>query len=154
MFDKNLVLISVGVLVREQMGKQKWFLIKQTEDGGWEMPKVAVRKGESSVRAILRVVGEKGGMNTRVLEEAGRFGGVTTINGETLPQKHIYYLMLLRAKSPEAIGFSQSAWFEYQAIAKKLDSKKEKQMFKQARDVYKKWKKEKPFRKKETPISF
>jgi ADP-ribose pyrophosphatase YjhB (NUDIX family) len=86
-------------IFRENRGTLKWFLVKHNGEEEWEIPKVLVRKGESSVRAVLRMMGEKGNMTTRVLEEAGRFGGITTVNGKKLPQRHIYYLMLERARS-------------------------------------------------------
>jgi len=105
MFNKNLVLISGACTFREVKGQNRWFLIKLPDLEEWEIPKVLVRKGESSVRAALRMMGEKGGMTTRVLEEAGRAGGVTTINGRTFPQRHIYYLMVAKSMAGEAIGF-------------------------------------------------
>ena len=153
MIDKSAILVSGGMMVREQSGKEKWFMIKQSEDSDWEWPTVVVKKGESSVRAILRVIEEKGGMTARVLEEAGRFGGVVTSGGETLPQRHLFYLILLKAKSPEAIGFSESAWFEFQTASKKTSSKREKQVFKQAKEAYKKWKKERAIRRKKAAES-
>src|SRR5512135_1631223 len=111
--DKNTILISGGVLLREQSGKIQWFTSKDQEGDGWELPKVVVRKGESSVRAILRIMGEKGGMTTKVLEEAGRIGGVKTVNNKTQTQKQIYYLMVLKSGSKDAIGFGEHMWLEY-----------------------------------------
>jgi len=134
MIDKNTVLISGACLFREVRGKRQWFLVKQTKAGEWEIPKVLTRKGESSVRAALRI-------SARVLEEAGRAGGATTINGKTLPQRHIYYLMLTKTTPVESIGFPESAWLDYSNAVKKLSSKREKQMLKSAREVLEKWKK-------------
>ncbi len=141
MIDKNTVLISGACLFREVRGKRQWFLVKQTKAGEWEIPKVLTRKGESSVRAALRMMGEKAGISARVLEEAGRAGGATTINGKTLPQRHIYYLMLTKTTPVESIGFPESAWLDYSNAVKKLSSKREKQMLKSAREVLEKWKK-------------
>ena len=122
--NKNLVLVAGACIFKEKKGVLKWFLVKQNDEDKWEIPKVLVRKGESSVRAVLRVMGEKGNMTTRVLEEAERFGGITTVNGKKLPQRHIYYLMLSRTSQGEAIGFSESAWFENSKATKILASKK------------------------------
>jgi hypothetical protein len=89
------------------------------------------------------MMGEKGGMTTKVLEEAGRAGGVTTINGKTLSQRYIYYLMLLRSDSNEAIGFEKYEWLDYAKATKALSSKREKAMLRQAKEVLKSWKKQK-----------
>jgi len=145
--DKNSILISVAVLFREQQGKVSWFVTKKSDDNTWELPKVIVRKGESSVRAIIRVMGEKGGMTTRVLEEAGRTNGVVTSDNKTIQQRFIYYLILLKAGSSEAVGFGEYAWLEYSKAFKKLTSKKEKTMLKSAKETPKIWKKEKKNRK-------
>lgn len=142
--DKNRILISSGTLFKEVRGKLRWFIVKTNEDNGWEFPKVTVRKAESSVRAILRLLGEKGGLSTKVLEETGRSGGVTTVGNKTLPQRHIYYLMILKGLTEEAMTFPEHAWLEYAKCARKLSSKREKQMLKKARNEYKKWKKEHP----------
>ncbi|OGM10541.1 hypothetical protein A2159_03490 [Candidatus Woesebacteria bacterium RBG_13_34_9] len=135
MLDKNTVLVAIACLYKEVKGKGRWFLIKQGEDGDWEFPKVLVRKGESSVRAILRLMAEKGTMTTKVLEEAGRAGGVATIGSKTLPQRNIYYLMVYKSGAKEAIGFSEYHWLEYSKAVKKLISKRDKQMLKAATKI-------------------
>ena len=130
--NKNLVLVAGACIFKEKNGVIKWFLVKQNGEDNWEIPKVPVRRGESSVRAVLRMMGEKGNMTTRVLEEAGRFGGITTVNGKKLPQRHIYYLMLEKSHSGEAIGFTDSVWCEYPKTIKTLSSKREKSVLKEA----------------------
>jgi len=130
--NKNIVLVAGACIFKENRGKIKWFLVKQSADEEWEIPKVLVRKGESSVRSVLRMMGEKGNMTTRVLEEAGRFGGITTLNGKRLPQRHIYYLMLEKSQSEEAIGFTDSNWFEYSKSLRLISSKREKSVLKAA----------------------
>jgi len=139
--DKNFVLVSGAVVFKVVRGKNRWFITKQGEDGEWELPKVVVRKGESSVRAALRMIGEKGLMSTKVLEEVGRAGGITTINGKTLPQRYLYYLMILQSASEEPIGFSDHLWAEYAKVVRKLSSKRERAMLRQARKTYRTWKK-------------
>jgi hypothetical protein len=145
---EKLVLVSGAIVFKKGRGKSRWLITKQAEDDEWEIPKVVVRKGESSVRASLRMMGEKGGMTTQVLEEAGRAGGVTTINGKTLPQRYLYYLMVLRAPSGEAIGFAAHKWLEYAKAVRKLSSKREQTMLRQARKEYRIWKKEMELQKK------
>lgn len=140
--DKNLILVSCAVVFKESRGKRYWFIIKQDEDDGWELPKVFVRKGEASVRAALRMMGEQGGMTTQVLEEAGRAGGVTTVNDKILPQRHLYYLMILRSSAAEVIGFDNYEWLEYAQAVRKISTKREKAMLRQARKELRRWKKQ------------
>lgn len=137
--DKNLILVSGAVVFKESRGRVCWFLIKQLDGSEWEFPKVVVRKGESSVRAVIRMMGEKGGMSTRVLEEVGRAGGIATVNHKTLPQRHLYYLMLLRSSAGEVVGFPYYEWLEYRKALKKISSRREKVVLKHAKDIYKKW---------------
>ena len=139
--DKNMVIVSSAVIFDNKGDKPKWFICKPESGGGWEFPNIVSRKTESSVRASIRMMGEKGGMSTKVIEEVGRAGGVTTVNGKTKPQRHIYYLHRLRSKSGEPVGFFESGWFEYGGAVKKLSSKRERTMLNDAREEYKNWKK-------------
>ncbi len=118
-------------------------MVKQMEgeDGKWEIPKVPVRRTESSPRAAIRMMAEKGGMDAKVLEEAGRAGGSTTINGKTVPQRHLYYLMIQTAAG-EVLGFKDYKWLEYAKAIRKLSSKREKMMMRQARRELRKWERE------------
>jgi len=106
-----------------------------------EIPKVIVRKGESSVRAAIRLTSEQGGMTTRVLEEAGRFSATTIINGKSVPQKFYYYLLLQKGGSSELIGFAEFKWLEYGEAVKRVPLKREKEMFRSGREVLKLWEK-------------
>lgn len=148
--DKNMVIISSVVLFKKIRGnKKKWFLTKNNEDESWEFPNTMVRKGESSARAALRMMGEKGGMSVQVLEEAGRAGGATTLKNKTYPLRNIYYLLRQKSEQGETIGFGESDWFTYANAIRKL-SKREQQMLRQAREVLKKWEKKQEERKKKT----
>jgi hypothetical protein len=146
--NKNLVLISIAIIYRDHRGKRQWLITKQEEDSDWELPRIAVRKGESSARASLRMSGEQLGLTTKVLEEAGRAGGVTTVNGKTLPQRQLYYLLRLRAETGEPIAFAEAKWFEYAMAVRKLSAKRDRQMIKAARAELKRWKKRKKEEKK------
>jgi ADP-ribose pyrophosphatase YjhB (NUDIX family) len=140
---KNNQLVTSGAIVfKEYRGKKLWFLTRQNEAGKWEIPKVTVRRGESSVRASLRMIGEMAGMNARILEEAGRTTGVSSVNGKSIPQKTYYYLLIYKAGG-EILGFHQFEWLEYGKAIRKLELKKEKDMLKNAKNVLKKWEKEK-----------
>ena len=139
----NLIRVSGAIVFKDQHGRRPFLLVKLGDEDKWEIPKVTARKGESSVRAAIRMMGELAGINARILEEAGRGGGTATINGRTIPQKLYYYLMVQRAAS-EVIGFEKYAWFDYERAYKMLSLKREKDMLRQAKYILKKWEKEKP----------
>lgn len=140
---KNIQQIVIGgaIVFRDNRGKRQYLLVKTKEEGDWEIPKVIVRKGESSVRSVIRLTGEQGGMTTRVLEEVGRTTGTTILNGKTMPQKYYYYLLLSKGGSSDLIGFSEFKWLEYGEAVKRVPLKREKDMFKLSREVLKQWEK-------------
>lgn len=129
------------MVFRDSRGKRQFLLVKQREEDGWEIPKVTVRKGESSVRAVIRMTSEQGGMTARVLEEAGRATTTTVINAKSIPQKFYYYLMLQKGGGNEMIGFSQFKWLQYGEAVEKAVLKRDKEMLKGGRDVLKEWEK-------------
>lgn len=141
MNNNKSVLVSGAVVFRDFNGKIEWLLVKESSENDWEIPKTIVRKGESSVRAAIRMLGQKGSMNGRVLEEAGRSGGVSTINGKTVPRRFIYYIMFTRSQAQEAIGYADVTWLEYKNAFKKLPTKKEQGILKDSYEYYKVWKK-------------
>lgn len=140
---KNNQQMSIGgaIVFRDNRGKRQFLLVKTKDDGDWEIPKVIVRKGESSVRSVIRLTSEQGGMTTRVLEEAGRFTATTILNGKSVPQKYYYYLLLQKGGSSELIGFAGFKWLEYTEAVKVVPLKREKDMFKLGREVLKLWEK-------------
>jgi len=141
MKKNNQITVSGAIVFKEYRRKKLFMVVKQSEEGKWEIPKVTVRRGESSVRASLRMIGEMAGMNARVLEEAGRTTAVVTINGKSVPQKTYYYLLIHKAGG-EILGFQDFVWLEYGKAVKKLELKREKEMLRSAKDVLKKWEKE------------
>lgn len=146
---QNQILISGAVVFRENRGKKQFFLVKQAGNPEWEIPKVTVRRGESSVRAVLRMTGEQGGMNTKVLEEAGRSSGTVLVNEKPVSQKFYYYLLVLRAAG-EILGFENYQWAEYTKALREISSKKEKEILRSAKEVLLKWEKEHSKRKANT----
>jgi hypothetical protein len=137
--DKDKVVIGSAITYKEGKSKNKWFIVKNDDEEGWILPKMVKRKAESSVRAAIRMMGEKGGMSIKVLEEAGRAGGVRTINGKTRPQRVLYYTAILKNSSGEPVGFEESGWFDYATAVRKLSSKRERAMIKVARKIIKGW---------------
>jgi 8-oxo-dGTP pyrophosphatase MutT (NUDIX family) len=143
------IVIGGAVLFRENRGRRQFLLVRQKENENWEIPKVIVRRGESSVRAVIRLASEQGGMAVRVLEEAGRATGMTIVNAKSIPQKFYYYLMLQKGGSSELIGFDEFKWIEYSDAFKKLGLKREKDMLEGGRDVLKEWEKTHNLKKQE-----
>jgi 8-oxo-dGTP pyrophosphatase MutT (NUDIX family) len=140
---KNNQQITIGgaIVFRENRGKRQFLIVKTKEDGDWEIAKVIVRKGESSVRSVIRLTGEQGGMTARVLEEAGRATGTIILNGKAVPQKYYYYILLQRGGPSELIGFVAFKWLELADVVKNVTLKREKEMFRLAREVLKQWEK-------------
>jgi len=133
--------IGVAMVFRDFKGKRQWFIVRQKEEDDWELPKVTVRKGESSVRSVIRITGEQAGMTVRVLEEAGRASSSTIINGKSIPQKIYYYLMVQKSGGLDPIGFQEFQWLEYGQAVKKVTVKRDKEMFVNAKTVLKEWEK-------------
>lgn len=145
--DNQQISIGGAIVFRDYRGKRQFLLVQQKEDGDWEIPKITVRRGESSVRAVIRMISEQGGMSVRVLEEAGRGNGTAMVNGKSIPQKLYYYIMLQRSGGADAIGFFKTKWIEYGDATRKLQLKREKEMLKATRDYLKEW--EKTYNKKQ-----
>jgi len=143
------IVIGGAVIFRENRGKRQFLLVKAKDAVDWEIAKVTVRKGESSVRAVIRLASEQGGMAVRVLEEAGRSTGATVINAKPIPQKFYYYLMFQKGGSSELIGFDQFKWLDYGEALKRLGLKREKDMLKGGKDVLKEWEKTHNLKKQE-----
>ena len=143
------IVIGGAVIFKENRGKRQFLLVKQKENENWEIPKVTVRRGESSVRAVIRLASEQGGMAVRVLEEAGRAVGSTIVNAKSIPQKFYYYLMLQKGGSSDLIGFDEFKWIEYADALKRLSLKREKDMLKGGKDVLKEWEKTHNLKKQE-----
>ena len=129
-------LVGVGAIYKLSKGKPIWFVCKLNEESPWELPRTVVRRGESSVRSILRLTVEQGQMRARVLEEVTRATVVAKTGGRAITQKHIYYL-LVQKDAGEIIGFGQIQWVDYARAVKKLASKKDQAALKIARDLLK-----------------
>ncbi|KKQ50700.1 MAG: hypothetical protein US75_C0005G0002 [Candidatus Woesebacteria bacterium GW2011_GWC1_38_13] len=149
---KNVVLITAAAIGQIHKGKFMFFLVRSSENSDWEIPKLTVRKAESSVHAVLRMTGEQGGMRARVLDEAARYSSNHQINGKPVTQKTLYYTMLHRADSGESIGFFESQWFEYAKAYKKLTLKREKEVISIANKTLKEWRKRRRGRAKKINI--
>ena len=138
LMKNNLITIGGAVVFRESRGKQLFLVTKQAEDTDWEIPKVTARRGESSIRSVLRMTGEQAGMSTKVLEEAYRSTGTAFVNGKSVPQRFFYYLMVQKAGG-EVFGFQDFKWLELAKAKKLVVTKKEKTVFDNTKDVLKTW---------------
>ncbi len=148
MNDKKSVLVASAIVFRDNNGKIQCFIVKESPETDWEFPKTVVRKGESSVRAALRMLGQKAAMSARVIEEAGRSNGVFTVNGKVSTKRLIHYITITKSFASETIGFTEDAWLAYKDAVKKLTSKKEQTLLKDSYEYYNLWKKQ-PIRKDE-----
>jgi len=135
------ILIGGAVIFKEGRGKNH-FLLSKNNEGEWEILKSIVRRGESSVRSVIRFTSEQGNMNTRVLDEVGRGTSVGTINNKSVVYKYIYYLMYFKTGA-EITGMGDIDWFDYQKASAKLKLKREKDMLRQANEMIKEWEKRK-----------
>ncbi len=152
----NQISTSAAIVLKEQGSKKLYLVVKQADGTDWELPKVTVRKGESSVRAVIRMTSEQAGMNARVLDEAFRVNTTTVMNGKSIPQRIYYYLMLLRSVT-EIYGFSEHKWVELPKAKTMLPLKREKDAVEAAREALKIWEKTRKLEEKEEeeqPIEF
>ena len=136
------MLIGCAVVFKEIRGGKFQFLLNKNEDGEWEILKAAARKGESSVRAAIRYTTDQGSMSARVINEASRATGTATINGKTVIQKYLYYVMLYKTGG-EMIGFEKVSWFNYANAIRKVKLKREQDALREANKLIKVWMKEK-----------
>lgn len=142
MNKKQIISVGGALVFKDFRRKRSYLITKQNEDSEWEIPKITVRKGESSVRSVIRMTGEMAGINAKVLEEAGRASGATSLNGKVVPQKYYYYLMMLKAGGSEPIGFYDAKWMEFSKALKAISLKREKDILKESKKVLKLWEKE------------
>ncbi len=133
---QKLILVGIAIVYRKVKDKPHWFVVKQKEDFEWELPRTNARRGESSVRSVIRMMGEQAAMNVKVQEEVGRAGGAAMIGGQTIPQKQIYYLLVCK-EAHEVLSFLDYDWLEYSKATRKLKNKKDLAMLKVAKDLLK-----------------
>ena len=130
------ILVGGSVVYKKDNGKMLWFIVKSEKDGEWELAKTNVRRGESSVRSVIRAMAEQGGMKAKVLEEAGRLNKAVMHNGKPVDQKVIYYLLLERGGG-EVLGFAEYLWLDYAKAVKKIANKKEQVILEKAKEMSK-----------------
>jgi hypothetical protein len=134
--QEAVILVSAAVVYKKSPIGPLWFIVKQDEDSPWEIAKTVARRGESSVRASIRCMAEQGGMKAKVLEEAGRSGGAVKSKGRVVTQRYIYYLMVYK-DGGEVLGYQSYDWLEYAQAVRKLASKRDKAMLKEAKNIFK-----------------
>jgi hypothetical protein len=138
--NNNNISIGAAVIFKESRRKRFYWIV-EGKDGKWEIPKATVRRGESSVRAAIRMSGEIAGMNARVLEEVGRRGSIVIVNGKAVNQRIYYYLMIFKSAG-EVLGFEKYQWLGVKKVQKAIFLKREKEVIKEAELLLKKWEKE------------
>lgn len=135
MIKDKLTLVSGSVVFKQKKnGQPFWFIVKENEDSDWQLPLTLVRKGESSVRGAIRHMAEEGGMRAKVLEEAGRRGGAGKVDGKTVSQRFLYYLMVYRG-GEEALEFIHTDWLPYSKARTRLKSKRDRSILRAAKNI-------------------
>lgn len=134
-------LIAGSTVCRKRRSQTEWLLIQAAKNGGWEFPKDAVRRGESSVSAIIRYLNEILGLRARILEEAGRATVSSTGSGETREEKLVFYLACLTGGQVQEghIRRKDIKWFPSVSATKNLSSARERRILKQASNAYREW---------------
>ena len=146
---EKILLIGAGTIYkRKKRSLPLWLIVKPNKDSGWELPKTHARGGESSVRSVIRMATEQAGMRAKVLEESGRANSSTQVNGKTLQQRTIFYLMICKDHG-ELIGWHETDWVPYAKLAKKLTFKRELAAVKHAKEILTQLEKSKELKKRE-----
>lgn len=133
-----MLVAGAAVFRKAKNGRVSWFLVREAQDKKWELPKAIVRKGESSVRTVLRVMGEQGGMNCKIIEEVGRIEDEIELNGKKTPRRIIYYLVFGKSAG-EVLGFDEYVWMDFASALKNLGWSEEKQILKSAKKELESW---------------
>jgi ADP-ribose pyrophosphatase YjhB (NUDIX family) len=133
---ETVILVSGAVVYKRSSSGPLWFIVKGSDQSSWEIPKTIVRRGESSVRAAIRNMAEQGGMRAKVLEEVGRSGGAVKSKGKVVTQRYIFYLMVYK-DGGEVLGYSDFGWLEYAQASKKLETRRDKGMLREANKMLK-----------------
>ena len=141
MRNKNQILIGAGVIYKEVRKGRKYLIVRKEGEDKWEFPKIVVRRGESSVRAVIRMLGEAAGIGAKVLEEVSRVNSVVVVNGKSMPQRLYYYLLIQKA-AEEIIGFDKFEWLDTKRAFNKLSLKREKDVLRESEKMIKAWEKE------------
>lgn len=141
MRNKNQILIGAGVIYKEVRGTRRYLIVRKGEEDKWEFPKIVVRRGESSVRAVIRMLGEAAGIGAKVLEEVSRVNSIVAVNGKSMPQRLFYYLLIQKAEG-EIIGFDKFEWLDTKGVSKKLSLKRERDVLRESEKMIKAWEKE------------
>lgn len=129
-----LHLVAASIVYKRKGEDISWFLVKENEETGWEIPKTIAKNGESSVRASIRSLSEQAGMRVKVQEEVGRHGGAAKHAGKIVTQRTIYYL-ITHKEGEQILGFVETGWFEYTAALRKLNSKLDREMLKEGKTM-------------------
>ena len=139
MVDK---LIAGLTAYRIQGTKTEWLVAKATKDSDWELPKSGVRRGESSVSALIRAMGEDMGLKGRVIEEAGRTSLAKTVDGEQVNEKLLFYIVRTIGAEETKGKFAEKKWTGFAQAHKLLGLVREQKMLQQAAEVLKECRKE------------
>lgn len=122
--------------------KTEWLVTKTDKDSEWELPKSLVRRGESSVSALIRAMQDDMGLKGRIIEEAGRNSLVKKVDGEQVNEKHLYYVARTSVADETNGKFAEKKWTQFSRAQKLLGSVREQKILQLAQEVLKECRKE------------
>lgn len=130
-------LVAGATIFKKKKGAVEWLVLKTDAKTPGVLPTALVRRGESSVGAMLRTLREERGMAVEVLEESGRILTASTRDGSKVAEKVIYYLIEELGSSERGRIPREEKWGQHAKVVKYLGSEREKKMLKLAKDVLK-----------------
>lgn len=139
-------IIAGALAYREKRGGIEWFLAKSSSNGGFEIPKSDVRRGESSVSAAIRYMKETAGLRALVQEEAGRISVTARVGGQPGLSAKVYVYLMKQGSGNGRSEFPQTLpgqWFKFPFAKKKLDLAREQKVLSQANGILRQWQKAK-----------
>lgn len=144
-------LVTGAVTYRDKDGGVEWYVVKsRLREDRWELPKSDVKRGESSVQAIIRHTQENLGVKATVMDEAGRLNVTTTYQGAPVEEKVIFYLMRnVRGDIVDRTNMTTEVntygeWLKYASAKRRLSLVREQRMLAQAQGIVKEWRQKKP----------
>lgn len=128
---------STGGIVFNREGQV--LLTKHSQNHYWGFPKGLIDPGQTSKEAALREVREEGGVEAEILEKVGDSKYVYTFKGEKIFKVVTIYLMKYISGDPKDHDWEmeEAGWFEVEEALKTLSFSKDKELLKEAADLFK-----------------
>ena len=113
-------------------------LTQHSQNKHWSFPKGWIDQGESPEEAAIREVKEEGGVEAEIIGKVGYSKFIYTLNGEKIFKVVTYFLMKYIPGDPKDHDWevSEAGWYEPEAALKKLDFSQDKDLLKEALEMY------------------